>query len=66
MASGNNKWDALTAQECIIEFVRHTDECSHLHRRQVGELANTCLLSLNSVPLNSTKIMENDTHLAHS
>lgn len=63
MASGSNKRDALTAQECIIEFVHHTDECSHLHRRQVGALANTCLLSLNSVPLNSAKITENDPHL---
>lgn len=43
MASGNNKRDALTAQECIIEFVCHTDECSNLHRRQVGALANTRL-----------------------
>lgn len=60
------KRDALTAQECIIEFVWHTDECSHLHRRQVGTLANTCPPSLNSVPLNSTKITENDTHLEHS
>lgn len=66
MASGNNERDALTAQECIIEFASHTDECSHLHGRQVGALSNTCLIRLNSVPLNHTKIIENDTHLQHS
>lgn len=33
VASGSNKRDALTAQERIIKFVHHTDECSHLHRR---------------------------------
>lgn len=54
VASSSNKRDALTAEECIIEFVRRTDECSHLHGRQVGALANTRLLNLNSVPLNST------------
>lgn len=50
VASGNDARDALTAQKCIIEFVCHTDECSHLHQRRLGALANTCLLRLNSVP----------------
>lgn len=50
VGSGSNTRDALTVQKCIIEFVCFTDECSHVHQRQVGALANMCLLSLISVP----------------
>lgn len=46
VASGSNKRDALTAQEYIIEFVCHTDECSYLHWRQVAAFANTSVFSI--------------------